>query len=117
MPYAPIMSNSRLVIKSHAPVRKRLLWVGAVVGLAAAGAALYQAGQGRAGFNSIEAEMEIGALNSEIRDRASQNQTLRAQISVLETAAKIDREAYRRVEDELTELQTKILDQQEDIAF
>jgi hypothetical protein len=111
------MSSSRLVIKSHAPVRKRLLWVAAMVGLAAVGVALYLAGQGRAGFNSIGAEMEIGALNSEIRDHESQNQTLREHIAVLETAAKIDREAYRRVEDELTELQTKILDQQEDIAF
>ena len=117
MPYARSMSAPKLVIRSHAPVRKILFWVLAGVAMMGAGFGLYVAGQSRAGFNRIQTEREIAALRNELVGQRAENLALREKIALLDTAAKIDSEAYRRVEAGLVDLQSKILDQQEDIAF
>jgi cell division protein FtsB len=111
------MSAPKLVIRSHAPVRKILFWVLAAVAIMWAGFGLYVAGQSRAGFNRIQTDREIAALRNELVGQRAENLALREKIALLDTAAKIDSEAYRRVEAGLVDLQSKILDQQEDIAF
>ncbi len=117
MAYARSMSAPKLVIRSHTPVRKILLWVLAAVAMIWVGFGLYVAGQSRAGFNRIQTEREIAALRNELGGQRAENLALREKIALLDTAAKIDSEAYRRVEAGLVDLQSKILDQQEDIAF
>ena len=117
MSYARGMSVPKLVIRSHAPHYKVLLWVLATVVMIGAGFGLYVAGQSRAGFNRIQAVRQLAALRDELSEQEANNHALRAKIAMLDTAAKIDSEAYRRVEAALVDLQTKILDQQEDIAF
>ena len=117
MSYARGMSVPKLVIRSHAPHYKVLLWVLATVVMIGAGFGLYVAGQSRAGFNRIQAVRQLAALRNELSEQEANNHALRAKIAMLDTAAKIDSEAYRRVEAALVDLQTKILDQQEDIAF
>lgn len=111
------MGSSRLVIRSHAPLRRRLLVVLVFVALLGAAFGLYEAGQRRAGFNRIAAELELAELEASIRAQKAESKSLREKIAVLETAAKIDREGYTQVESELVELQARILEQQEDIAF
>ena len=117
MAYARSMSPPKLVIRSHAPIRKILLWMLAAVAMVSAGLGLYVAGQSQAGFNRIQAEREIAALRNELGGQRAENLALREKIAMLDTAAKVDSEGYRRVEASLVDLQSKILDQQEDIAF
>ena len=66
MSYARSMSAPKLVIRSHAPVRKILLWMLAAVAMVSAGLGLYVAGQSQAGFNRIQAEREIAALRIDL---------------------------------------------------
>ena len=117
MPYARSMSNSKLVIRSHAPVRKRVVLVLSVVLAALALLGLYELGQRQAGFNRLSAELEMAELKGDIRQRDAMLRELEEKITVLATAAKIDREAYAQVEAELGDLQARIVKQQEDIAF
>ena len=117
MSYAHGMSSPKLVIRSHAPHYKVLLWVLAAVAMIGLGFGLYLAGQSRAGFNRIQVASQLASLRKKLGEQEAENHALRAKIAILDTGAKIDSEAYRQVETALVDLQTKILDQQEDIAF
>ena len=104
-------------LQLHGPVRT---WTSraVVVALIIAGSYLvYEFGRIQAGYNVVDAASErqdfavrIDALEDEII-------ALREQIALLETHRDIDREAYRDVEASLTELQTKIQEQRDAIAF
>jgi hypothetical protein len=83
-----------------------------VVGLLA-----YDFGLRRAGYLRSVSMAEREALTNEVATLRGDNKQLSERIAVLETAAKVDREAYRQVEAELVELQARILEQQEDIEF
>ena len=117
MSYAHGMSSPKLVIRSHAPHYKVLLWVLAAVAMIGLGFGLYLAGQSRAGFNRIQVASQLASLRKKLGEQEAENHALRAKIAILDTGAKIDSEAYRRIETALVDLQTKILEQQEDIAF
>jgi hypothetical protein len=61
------------------------------------------------------------ASDRELRNRVveleSENRALAEKIARLEMDDKVDREAYRQVEQQLAELQGTIIEQQEDLAF
>lgn len=78
---------------------------------------VYEFGRIQAGYNVVDAASErrdsaahIDALEDEII-------ALKEEITLLETHRDIKSEAYRDVEASLTELQTKIQEQRDDIAF
>jgi chromosome segregation ATPase len=78
---------------------------------------VYEFGRIQAGYDLVDAASErrqykdrIGALEDEIS-------ALKEQVALLETHREIDREAYREVEASLTELQAKIQEQRDAIAF
>ena len=78
---------------------------------------VYEFGRIQAGYDLVDAAGErreykhrIGALEDEIS-------ALKEQVALLETHREIDREAYREVEASLTELQAKIQEQRDAIAF
>ena len=78
---------------------------------------MYDLGLSKAGFRSSAAATEIDNLEAQNEELAQANKALSEQVAVLETAAKIDREAYRQVDAQLAELQSRILAQQEDLEF
>jgi len=90
--------------------------VGLCAGLAIVWAA-YELGQRRAGYNSRAAQESRSRIETELKADQNENRNLREQLVLLETSAKIDSEAYRRVENELAGLQAEILSLQEDLAF
>ncbi len=98
------------------PVRYWLLGAGAVV-LLLGGFALYELGMMRAGFNRLESLAEYQELGNKYATAVAENKKMRERNTVLETAAKIDREAYRQVESQLVDLQTQIQHQTEDLDF
>lgn len=78
---------------------------------------IYELGQKRAGYNRKQANERYGELQDELLDVQRKNRRLRDRVALLETNNKIDAEAYRRVESELSQLQEKILEQQEELGF
>ncbi len=90
---------------------------GAVVLLLIGGYLMYDFGLSRAGYlRSVNAD-KMAALRKDAKALRKENKQLSERIAVLETAALVDREAYRQVEEELVAMQSRILQQQEDIEF
>ena len=101
----------------HDPVR---LWAtrAALVVLAVVGGYLvYEFGRIQAGYDLVDAASERRAYEQRIGDLDDEISALKEQIALLETHRDIDREAYREVEASLTELQAKIQEQRDAIAF
>jgi hypothetical protein len=111
------MNATKVVVTNRSLLRSRLAAAAVGVLVFLSGYLMYELGLSRAGFNRMAA-MDVRAdLTTENANFRHQLKELQEQNAVLETAAKIDREGYRKVEDELIELQNRILDQQEDIEF
>jgi len=77
----------------------------------------YEAGQRRAGFNRMEALAELSALDAQLGETSRELQAQRERVAILETAAKVDREAYGLVEAELADLQGQVKELEENLAF
>lgn len=98
-----------------APGRRRQLAVAAGALIALVGA--FELGQVRAGYNALEAEIAQRRLGRQVATLESERRAATEKLARLQTDSKIDREAYARVEEQLAELQGKIMEQQEEVAF
>jgi hypothetical protein len=78
---------------------------------------VFEYGRISAGYNIVDAVDERAVLNAQIQTRDNRIAVLNQEIALLETHREIDREAYRNVEVSLLELQAKIQEQQDAIAF
>ncbi len=91
------------------------------LGLAAAlilgGYLIFEYGRYQAGFDKIATELARRQFVERIQELETKNGELREQIALLRTAREVDKEGYRKVEDNLLDLQAKILKQQEELAF
>lgn len=90
-----------------------LIVVVAVVG----GYLVYEFGRIQAGYDLVDAAGERRAYQQRIDTLDDEISALKEQVAMLETHREIDREAYREVEASLTELQAKIQEQRDAIAF
>lgn len=109
-------SNRSSIRQSYNPLRFWLLGAVAVVVLLA-GFALFEYGMMRAGYNRRASVQEYEQLSEQHDALQKESKKQRERIAILETAAKIDKAAYRQVEDRLVELQTEIQLQSEDLNF
>jgi cell division protein FtsB len=78
---------------------------------------IFEFGRIQADYNIVDSIAEQQALKSEIGGLEDQIVELKQEIALLETHRVIDREAYQVVETNLTDLQRKIQEQQDAIAF
>lgn len=104
-------------LQLHSPAR---VWATRIILLAlvAGGAYLvYEFGRIQAGYNAIDATAERQGYEQHIAALETNIVALKEQIALLETHRDIDREAYTEVEVSLTELQAKIQEQKDAIAF
>jgi cell division protein FtsB len=101
----------------HSPVRlwaaRVLISVVAVVG----GYLVYEFGRIQAGYDLVDAAAERRGYEQHIVELEGEISALKEQVALLETHRDIDREAYSEVEASLTELQAKIQEQRDAIAF
>jgi hypothetical protein len=111
------VKSPRVVVQSRAPIKLQLLLGVAFALVIFAGLALYNLGQNRAGFNALDAQRDQADLRDELGELRAEREALQDKTAQLETAAKIDREAYSLIDQELGELRERILAQQEDLAF
>jgi cell division protein FtsB len=77
----------------------------------------FEFGRIQARYNVVDAAAEQQAMQEEILGLESSIVELKQEIALLETHRDIDREAYQVVEANLTELQRKIQEQSDAIAF
>jgi cell division protein FtsB len=104
-------------LQLHSPVR---LWATRLVILvlaAVGGYLVYEFGRIQAGYDLVDAASERRAYEQRIDTLEDTISALKEQVALLETHREIDREAYREVEASLTELQAKIQEQRDAIAF
>ena len=111
------MNGPNLIITRESLLRRRLTAAALVLLLIIFGWLMYELGLSRAGFSSLQASKERNLIATEKRELEARNKELSERLAVLEIAAKVDREAYGKVETELVALQERILEQQEDIEF
>lgn len=78
---------------------------------------VYEFGRIQAGYNIVDAAEERQSFEDRILSLENDIVGLNEQIALLETHRSIDREAYNDVEVNLVELQAKIQEQQDAIAF
>lgn len=97
----------------------RIILIRVVIVALIVGAAylLFEFGRIQAGYNVVEAGEERDAYEERITELERRVVELREEIAMLETHREIDREAYRDVEASLIDLQAKIQEQQDAIAF
>jgi len=109
--------SSHVIVKTHHPVRLRVILAGLVFGIIFSGWALFDYGRDRAGFDSSLAGHERDMLHVRIEGLVADNDQLRGQAAILIQAAEIDRQAYDEVDNTLRALQTEILDLKQEVDF
>ncbi|MEM9403628.1 MAG: DUF6776 family protein [Pseudomonadota bacterium] len=77
----------------------------------------FELGRIQAGHNIVDVAAERQAFNAEIAGLENSIRELKEEVAVLETHKEIDTEAYREVEASLADLQSKIQEQRDAIAF
>ncbi len=82
-----------------------------------AGYLVFEYGRISAGYNTVDATNDRGELVAHINTLDDDIEVLKQEVALLETHRKIEREAYKEVEGSLIALQTKIVEQQDAIAF
>ena len=87
------------------------------VALVIGGYLLFEFGRLQADYNIVDAASEKQALGREIATLEEEIAALKQEIARLETHREIDREAYQVVESDLADLQRKIQEQSDAIAF
>lgn len=78
---------------------------------------VYEFGRIQANYNIVEAGRERQAHEARIEELGDEIATLKETIASLETNRDIDRSAYKEVESSLVDLQAKIQEQTNEIAF
>ena len=111
------MNRTRVVVEASSPVRRLLVMsIAALLAIASLFLA-YDVGQRRAGFNRLAAIDEVTELQATIEEQTLEIRKLREQAAILETAARIDKEAYSQVDVDLVELQAKVSELEENLEF
>jgi hypothetical protein len=82
-----------------------------------AGYLVFEYGRISAGYNTVDATNDRGELVAHINTLDDEIEVLKQEVALLETHREIDREAYKEVETSLIGLQSKIVEQQDAIAF
>ncbi|MCH7853028.1 MAG: hypothetical protein IIB76_01685 [Proteobacteria bacterium] len=94
-----------------------LLRGGILLALVAGGYLVFELGRIQASYSIVDSFVERQVFHEEITGLEAQIIGLNEEVTLLETHRDIDREAYRDVEVNLTELQRKIQEQSDAIAF
>lgn len=106
-------------LPSHMPGlgRSWILRVAIAIALVVSAYLVFEFGRIQAKYNIVDAVSEQQALLHEIEGLENQIAGLKQEIALLQTHRDIDREAYQVVENNLGDLQKKIQEQRDAIAF
>lgn len=104
-------------LRAHDPVRRALLALLAVVLLGLAAGSIYWAGYRSANGVTARERSELNDLRSQVAYLNKRNQDLTDTAARLGRSGEIDREAARRVQKNLNEMETRLTNLNEQLAF
>lgn len=111
------MRTGRLVVRYHAPWRRRSVVIGGLIGALVLLYAVFEWGRYQGGFSKLEEVRQRRELTAKIVALEDANARLRAEAAGVELAREVDRKAYSEVEKTLAELQDQVLKQREELTF
>lgn len=109
--------SSKLIIKSHHPLKYRAKVAVAILVLLLLTWWVFRLGHSRAGYDYDEIVSERDALLGQLEKAQSEIQDQRERIAVLERAGQIDKKGYGEVEESLKQVQDEMLELKEEVAF
>jgi hypothetical protein len=107
----------KLVVRSHAPRRRAILFGLAVLSAVAILYAAFELGRYDAGFRVVDSVRGAFSASARIRNLESENQRQRSQLEAAEVARRVDREGYKQVERSLGDMQSQIARLNQDLSF
>jgi hypothetical protein len=114
--YAP-SKIGKLVVRYHAPQRRRVLWVVAVIVLTILVYGSYEWGRFDGGYSVFAMFQERRDRSAEMMALKEQVTTLRAKITGAETSRTVEHQSYADVERTLLDLQAQLQKQRDELAF
>ena len=107
----------RLVIRTHAPLRRLLVWGGLLIGLPVALYLAFEFGRYRAGYDVRSAATQRQALAAQIRELEGRDRERRVQMAALESSKIGQNRERSEVARTIGELQAQVARQAQDLAF
>lgn len=109
--------KGQLVVRYHAPWRRRLLLAAVVLGGALTLYGVFEWGRYQGGFDKLAELQRTRELTARVATLEQDNERLRAELAAVELARSVDRKAYADVEASLAELQSQVLRHREELTF
>jgi hypothetical protein len=107
----------RMVVRYHAPWRRRAMLVGAVVGAFVLLYGTYEFGRFDGGYNVVAMAQERRDRAAEIDVLKEENAALHTKVTGAETARSVEHQSYADVERTLGDLQAQVQKQRDELAF
>jgi outer membrane murein-binding lipoprotein Lpp len=114
--FAP-MRTGRLVVRYHAPWRRRTVMTAAAVGALLLFYGAYEWGRFEGGYSKFAEIQRRRELSAKIEALEEEKEKLRSDAAAAELARSVDRKAYANVEKSLADLQAQVLRHREELTF
>jgi hypothetical protein len=109
--------TGRMVVRYHAPWRRRAMLVGALLGAILLIYGTYEFGRFDGGYNVVAMAQERRDRAAEIQTLREENAALRTKVTGAETARSVEHQSYADVERTLGDLQAQVQKQRDELAF
>ena len=110
-------SFGKLVVRTHAPKRRGLLLLLAVLLALGVLYTAFELGRYDAGFRVVDSVRGALSASARIRGLEAENEKQRSQLEAAEVARRVDREGYKQVERSLGDMQSQIARLNQDLSF
>ena len=114
--FAPL-KTVQLVVRFHAPWRRRTILVACLIGAVALVYGAYELGRFQAGYSVVSAFQERRSTNTRLAELEQQNRVLHDRAAQAEMARSIDRRSYEEVAKSITQLNADLQHEREQVAF
>jgi hypothetical protein len=108
---------SKLVVRSYAPKRRKVLWTLAALLIAGILYTAFELGRYDAGFRVVDSVRGALSASRRIRSLEAENEKQRGQLEVAETTRRSEREGYAQIERSLGDMQSQIARLNQDLSF
>lgn len=112
-----VMRTGRLVVRYHAPWRRRSTYVIGAIAAVLVVYIAYEWGRFEGGYSKFAELQRRREFSAQIQTLQSDNEKLRAAVAAAKLSHEVDQKAYGDVEKNLGELQTQVLKQRDELAF
>jgi hypothetical protein len=107
----------KLVVRSHTPRLRAVLWTAAVLITAVILYAAFEFGRYDAGYRVVDSVRGALAASARLRKLEAENEKLRTQLAGAEVAQRVEREGYKQVSRSLGDMQSQIARLNQDLSF